>query len=236
MENKEKTEKELVVIPHNGKSLEVAVFGPNTYKENLKEIRKTDSHPRTREKITFIPTTTSESVSAAAYDFGSNGKADAKRDIFDPRWFQAGYIVRTSDGVFTNTTITDKSHLKQLLDNAEKVNGIYLLNNKIGFAHYESFERGVQDCDTFAQGGLARVLEYTSEKYAPKLREIASPKFYEEGVSVWGFDEVKEPVLRVASLQSNWSIDSNKLNIGGDCWDDSYANGCTFGVKKGDTQ
>jgi len=93
--------------------------------------------------------------------------------------------------------------LNQLLNGAEKVNGIYLLDNRIGFAPYDSFETGVQDADTFAQGGLARALEYTTEKTAPKLLEIASRNkgsLSYKGVCVDGFDETKEKTLGIVHL------------------------------------
>lgn len=225
--------RELLVAPH-GKGdliLSFPAFGSNTYKGNLESIGKSYSHPKTGEKITFRPATTSESISAAAYGFGSNGKVDAKRDIFDPRWLQAGYIVKTKDGVFTNTTMTDESRLKEFLNGAQKVNGIYLLDNGIAFAPYDSFERGVQDCDSFAQGGLARALEHTPEKVATNLREIASPKIYKnkKGVDVWGFDSTKEPTLRIASLGSGRGIGGGRLHVDGSDWGGSDG-GYAFGV------
>lgn len=218
--------RKLLVVPHIEGKLTVGypAFGPDTYKRNLENMGETYSHPITGEKISFRPATTSESISPAAYDF----KHLAKPTIFDSRWLQTGYIVRTQDGVFTNTTETNEKNLEQLLDRAEKVNGIYLISDKVAFAPYETFESGIQDCDTFAQGGLARALEHTSEKIAKNLREIASPKHYKKGVDVWGFDSVKEPVLRVASLDSYGGIVGNRLNVFGVNWYDD--DGCAFGV------
>ena len=219
--------RKLLVVPHGEQDLIVSFpsFGPNTYERNLEEMKKTYSHPLTGEQISFRPATTSESISAVAYDF----KNIAKPKIFDPRWLQAGHIVRTQDGVFTNTQLTDESQLKQMLDNFEKVNGIYLGKQGSAFAPYETFERGFQDADTFAQGGLARVLEHTTEKEAGNLRKISSPKLYKEGVNVWGFDEVNEPILRVASLYSIRYLYDNRLGVGGDNRDVSN-NGYAFGV------
>ena len=200
-------EKDLIAIPHNNRTLKTALFGPSTYKNNLEAMQKKYFHSKELLSISFNPTTTSQSISAASWNFGQENKEyDAKRDIFDPKWLQAGYIVRTQDGVFTNTTNIDENSLKQLLNKAEKVNGIYLIDDKIAFAPYESFERGIQDCETFASGGLARALEHTNKKVAKNLKEIASPKFYKIGVNVWGFDDVKEPLLRVVSLVSDGGI------------------------------
>ena len=213
---------DLMVVPHQGKDLSVALFGPNTYKKNRETMSKQYWHSNSQPNISFKPATTSESISAVAYDFGN----EAKPKIFDPKWLQAGYIVRTQDGVFTNTQITDEKELKQLLNGAKKVNGIYLLNNKIGFAPYKTFERGVQDCDTFVRGGLARVLEHSEKDVAENLRTIASSKFYPKGIHVFGLNEVKEPILKVAGLYSY--LGYSRLDVGG-LWDDSD-NGCAFGV------
>ncbi|MBI3623851.1 hypothetical protein HY212_07275 [Candidatus Pacearchaeota archaeon] len=223
--------RELLVVPHNNGDLTVSypAFGANTYKRNIAEMSKNYSHPETGSKMSFRPATTSESISAAFHDFGNL----AKPEIFDPRWLQTGYVVRTSEGVFTNTIETNESSLKQLLKNDRKVNGIYLLDNNIAFAPYETFERGVQDCDTFSQGGLARALEHTSEKTALKLREIASLRHYKRGVNVWGFDPTKEPVVKVASLASGGYV-VGRLVVVGIGW--SGDGGCAFGVRQGEAR
>lgn len=219
----------LPVIEHKGSKLDVAVFGPGSYKNNLNSMNKKYFHSKQLQNICFRPASTSESISVAAHGFGSKKEIDFKRDIFDSNWLQSGPIVKTQDGVYINTTLTDEGSLKQLLNNAEKVNGIYLLDGGVAFAPYQSFETGVQDCDTFAQGGLARALEHTREKIAPKLRKIASPKLYKEGVNVWGFDAVKEPIQSVASLNSNRNLVGDRLHVDGDDWD-GYDYGHAFGV------
>ena len=217
---------DLIVVPHQGKDLSVALFGPNAYKVNREAMSKQYWHSNSQPNISFRPATTSESISASAYDFGN----EAKPKIFNPRWLQAGYIVRTPDGVFTNTQITSEKDLKQLLNGVKKVNGIYLLDNGIGFAPYETFEKGVQDCDSFVRGGLARVLEHTQEKTAENLRTISSQKFYPKGINVFGFDEVKEPISRVADLYSDTYLDYDRLNVNGYYWNDNYIYGYAFGV------
>lgn len=222
-------QRELTMIPHReGLFFACSPFGLGAYKKNLKTMSKVYFHPHQRgerrERISFKEPTTSESISAAAYGF----KNLAKPRIFDTSWLQLGYIVRTRDGVFTNIKETNEKTLKKLLNKAEKVNGIYLLGNGIAFAPYESFESDVQDCGTFANGGLARALEH-KERVALKLREIASPKNYKRGIDVWGFDHVEEPVLRVAGLKSSRSIDGDRLGVEGSNHDDSY-NGYAYGV------
>jgi len=218
------------VIEHKGEKINVAVFGPGNYQDNLNAMKKLYFHSAQLPKITFRPVTTSKSISAVAYDFENL----AKPQIFDSRWLQAGYIVKTQDGVFTNTNEINESNLKQLLNGAKKTNGIYLINNQIAFIPYESFETGVQDVDTFAEGGLARGLEHVSGKIAQKLREIASLKFYNRGVNVGGFESTKKPVLNIATLCSDWGF-GDGLDVSGDYWDGGgHGGGHAFGelVKK----
>jgi len=218
--------RELLTVPHSKDedlTLGFPAFGPNKYQTNLKDIAKTYSHPLTGEQIKFKSATTSKSISAVAYDFENL----AKPQIFDPRWLQAGYIVKTQDGVFTNTNEINESNLKQLLNGAKETNGIYFINNQIAFMPYESFETGVQDVDTFAEGGLARGLEHVSGKIAPKLREIASSKFYKRGVNVWGFESTKKPVLRVATFGSG-DFGSGELSVDGSWY--GSGDGHAFGV------
>ncbi|MEK6918274.1 MAG: hypothetical protein AABW51_04985 [Nanoarchaeota archaeon] len=226
--------RDLLVVPHKNKGLVVShpAFGSNYFSINISEMKKDYSHPQTGKEINFKAPTTSESVSAAAYDFGNL----AKPQIFDPRWLQLGYIVRTSEGVFANppkgaqgNPITDENVLKVFLTSDRKVNGIYLLDNDFGFAPYETFRQGTQDCDSFCEGGLARILEHIENKTAEKLREISSPKFYKKGVNVFNFDKSKEPALRVASLYSDRDFGRNRLDVDGDGWFGDN-NGYAFGV------
>lgn len=196
--------RELLMVPHRGGDLMVSypAFGLKCFKNNVQEMKKSYLHPETGDIITFREPTTSKSISAAVYGFGSGEEVDAKRDILDdPKLLQLGSIVRTSEGVFTNLHETDEKMLKLYLSRAEKVNGIYL-GDQIAFAPYETFKQGVQEYGDFAESGLARALEHTKEKTARNLKEIASPKFYKRGVNVRGFSSVKKPVLKIASLLS----------------------------------
>lgn len=234
----------LLVVPHKSGDLTVSypAFGPNYFRQNVADMQKPYSHPGTGEKISFRAPTISESISAAAYQFGEM----AKPKIFDSDWFQIGYIVRTQEGVFANppkdaqgNKITDEQTLKLLLqggivngvffDSAKKVNGVYLSGNDFGFAPYETFKTGDQDCDTFAESGLARLLEHTDEKTARNLREIASHKFYKKGVNVYAFDKVEKPVLRVVGLYSGGDFGDNRLYVVGNFLADVW-NGFAFGV------
>ena len=55
-------------------------------------------YSRTLSKVSFREPTTSESISAAVYDFADF----AKPQIFDPRRLQVGRIARSPKGVFAN--------------------------------------------------------------------------------------------------------------------------------------
>ncbi len=230
--------RDLLRVPHRqGIDLTVSspAFGPNTYSGNLAEMQKTYFHSNEFPNITFKEPTTSESVSVCGYDF----KNLARPQILDTRWLQLGRIARASEGIFINSPkdkqgnpITDEKILKSFLTEDRKVNGIYLLGNDsvkdFAYVPYESFTRGVQDSNTFVQGGLARGLEYTTEIEAPKLKVISSKKNYPRGVDVFGFDEVKELVSRVAGLGSGRSIEGGRLVVDGDWIGDSC--GSAFGV------
>lgn len=223
----------LITVPHKDSKLVLSypAFGPNYFKNNLAKMQESYSDPEGNE-ITFREPTTSESISAAAYNF----EELAKKQIFNPRWLQAGYIVRTSEGVYANppndpkgNIITNESQLRALIEKSEKIKvgkgHIYLGENDFGFAPYETFTRNIQYAETFAQGGLARILEHTSEE-AHNLKAMAST--YTQGVNVWGFDNIQEPVVRVACLNSNRV--SGGLGVGGGDWDGD--GGCAFGVRR----
>ena len=232
--------RDLLVVPHRGVSLAVShpAFGPNLYSNNVNEMRKTCTHSKELSQISFREPTTSESVSAAAYDFDKM----AKPQILDTRWLQAGRIIRTNKGVIVNPildsqgkAVLNSGDLEAIKTNSRKIQvgkgHIYLGTNDFGFAEYETFQRGVQDCNTFIEGGLARVIEHTEGK-AENLRVIASPKNYPKGVNLWGFEAPKEPVERVLSLGSYRGLDRDGLGVdGNDNWD-SNINGYAFGVLK----
>lgn len=227
--------RDLLRVPHKGGTLVVAypAFGPSYFNDNVKEMQRKCSHSEELPQISFREPTTAESTSAAVFDF----EHLAKPEILDPRWLQLGRIVRTSEGVFANPpkdaqgnpTIDEKT-LKRLINNARKVNGIYVAENDFGFAPYGTFQRGVQEGGDFAEGGLARVLEHTEGNKAENLGIITSPKFYKKGVDVYGFGEVKEPVSRVAGLGSGGSL-GVRLVVDGGYWG---GNGCAFGALDSD--
>ncbi len=234
-------ETKLLIVPHKAGKLVVRypAFGPNNYSANVLEMQKDHYHSVLFHKISFSPATTSESVSASAYKFGEM----AKKEIFNPSWLQLGLIARTSEGVFANppkdengNPIFDEETLKSYLNGVKRIEGICLVpdtNNlhDFGFAPYETFKQGIQDSGDFAESGLARLLEHSEGKVAENLREISSQKFYRKGVNVFDFDQVKEPILRVAYLYScrNSFVDNGFHINGGNSVYDRY--GYAFGVR-----
>ncbi|MDD5132832.1 MAG: hypothetical protein PHD81_04170 [Candidatus Nanoarchaeia archaeon] len=233
----------LLVVPHKGKRLIVSypAFGTNTFEGNRSGMNKIYSHPQTLKQISFKTPTTSESISASAWNFENI----AKQEIFNPKWLQAGYIVQTSEGVYVNplrkgVPITDEKVLKSYLDKSKKVNGIYLYEGKdmrdFGFAPYDTFKQGLQDAIDFANGGLARVLEHTEET-ALNLENMAKSypnrvmdKSLPSRVNVVEFDSVTVPVLRVVSLDSGRDFVNGKLSVGG--YDLNCEGGFAFGILK----
>jgi len=227
----------LLCVPHGSERLIVARFGPNTYVANRSEMAQHYWNSSQRPDVSFRHGTTSESISASAYNF----RNIAKPEILDPNWLQSGYIVRTSEGVFANPPldgqgkpIVDEQELKKLLNGVKptklKGHSLYIVDNSadlrdFGFAENDTFTRGIQSGTTFAQGGLARVLEHT-KKPAKVLKGISSKRNYLDGVNVYGFDAVRDPVLRVADLYSNRG-DGRLRVVGG--WNGN-GGGYAFGV------
>ncbi len=228
-------------VEYAGRKIDSAKFGPNTYSTNIDSMRKKYFHSKDLPNVTFKPLSTAESLAVVCYDFANL----AKPQIFNPNWLQAGRILRTQDGVWANLPldkegklITDENVLKTYLPKAQKIKvgtgHIYLGDNDFGFAENETFARGVQDCDTFVKGGLARVLEHTSEQVAKNFETIADRKNYIEGVNVLAFNPVKESFLRVVSLYSGRSVSSSRLIVLGNDWGDSDGGYALGGLVSGE--
>ena len=229
--------RDLLVVPHRGKELTASypAFGPNTFDGNVAEMQRAYTHSTELPQINLREPTTSQSISIIAYKF----EKLAKPQILDPRWLQAGRIVRTKQGVIVNpildaqgNVVLNQGDLEAIKTNARKIevgNGhIYLGDKDFGFAEYTTFQPGIQDSDTFAQGGLARIIEHT-ENQAIHLKAISSKQNYPRGVDVWGFEIPKEPIERVLSLNSDWDLDGDRLNVDGINW--NVNGGYAFGVR-----
>ena len=232
----------LLRVPHQGASLVVSrnAFGPDWFNTNVEEMNGSFSYPNTWKVISFREPTTAESISAIAYQFTQI----AKPEILDSRWLQAGRVLRAGEGVWANMPkdtqgkpIIDEAELKTYLQGVEpvKVNkgNVYIVPNKegvrdLGYAEYGSFEQGVQESATFAQGGLARILEHT-EGVASNLLAISSKDNYSRGVSVSYLDKSKKPLLRVVELGSDRVLGGNRLYVNGNYWS-GYINGYAVGV------
>jgi hypothetical protein len=223
-------------------------FEQDTYFKNIEEMQRTYYHPQTLKKISFREPTTAESILVASYDF----KPRIKEKILKRRWLQLGRMVRTPEGIFVNppkdggATITDEKILKSYLNGVKPIKAgkgkIYIVPNSrnlkdFGFAPYETFKIDNQDNDVFLRGGLARVLEHTTEKKAKNFGIIISPEFNKKGITVPGrFDSVNRQVspetLRIACFSynrgSSLTVDCAPCftNFGG------YYGGSLFGILK----
>ena len=207
-------------VEYNGRKIDAAKFGPDTYDNNLLSMGKRYYHSDALPDVTFRPLSTAESLAVASYNFVNL----AKPQIFDNHWFQAGRVLRTQDGVWVNLPsnregklITDESMLKIYLKKAQKIKvgnrHIYLGDNDLGFAEYYTFAKGVQDIDKFVRGGLAKVLEHTPKKVAKNLKIIVNKENYPRGIDVIDFEPVKRPTSRVVSLDSDWGDDGGRLDV-----------------------
>jgi hypothetical protein len=211
---------DLLAVPHNGKHLVSARFGQNSYSSNTNAMGQHYRNSAEFPNVTFRPATTAESISIASYDF----EKLAKHEIFNPRWLQAGRIVRDSEGVYANplTAIkrdgVDEVELKRLLKNAKKVDGIWFGDNDFAFTPY-GFKEGEQTAQEFAEGRLARLLTHTQGKVASKLLSMAKTYKNEncDSVNVVCFDKTNKPVSRVVELGSGGGL----LRVDGDDWDDN---------------
>ncbi len=187
----------LLVAPQGGKTKIFGIFGKKPFQFNLEDMGY-DCYDPTHyggvayfnsaefPNLLFREPQTQESISVMSNCVENIEEFQFVGDMVP---LQLGRMVITSDGVFTNTYETNEQKLIELLKNAEKVNGIYLINGGMAFAPYESFKMGVQSGEDFVQGGLARALEHTLEKSADRLETIASEEFFPEGVNVSGFND-----------------------------------------------
>ncbi|MDA3836810.1 MAG: hypothetical protein PF542_04260 [Nanoarchaeota archaeon] len=224
-------------VPHQGKRLFVSypAFGPKTFDNNVKEMNKDYIHSETGERMTFREPTTAESISVAnkAYSL-------IKKEILKPSYLQLGRHLRTSEGVFVNPPkdrdgkpIVDEKVLKQYLNEAKKINGIWRVSNNeikgvrdFAFAPYETFKQGEQSLEDFTvnpkANGLARALEFSHNKKAPKLEKISADY---SNIYTWNFDSVAEPKLGASVLSGR---NDGGLDVLGISWEDDDQ---AFGVK-----
>lgn len=207
-------QKNLLRVPHKQGDLIVAypAFGKNCLSNNMIEMQKKYSHPKTKKIITFRGPTITESISAATYNFNDEIKS---RFLDAGDFFQLGKAVRTTRGVFVNPPknnsgnfILDEKVLDSCLNECINSNGIWLYegNNPqlkdFGFAPDETFNSNPnsryemeEDSLYFSNGGLARVLEHTFE-HAKNIQQIAQsyPDYYGHGiikkVELHGFDKI----------------------------------------------
>jgi hypothetical protein len=217
--------RDLWVVPTANGPLVTSVFGPNAFNENVAEMQREYTHPQTGENISFREPATQESLEACAYCF----EEMVKPKILEPSWLQLGRLVKTSDGIFTNTTETNKSKLDRMLNSVIEDKGIYFVNDSIVFIPYDSFEECVLSGDDFARTTLARGLEHTKQDVASNVAKISAKRFYSGGVNVFCWKEagITQPIQRLSAVSDY----SGRLNFDGGDWIGDY-DGRAFGVKK----
>ncbi len=223
----------LLRVPHGESALVVAhpAFGPSSLSDNISKMQRFYTHPTTKQRISFRALTTAESLAVAGYDFRNL----AKPQIFCPSCLQAGYVLKTAEGVWINPlrtaegdVIIDEKKLEQQLGKTNRVNGIYLFDGDSSFVPLSSFQMGVQEHGRFLEGGLARGLVHTADNKATTLSSITNNTEYPKGVNVSGFDSVESPYLKLVRLSSYWFIDGDRLDVVGD-WIGSDVGGYAFG-------
>ncbi len=224
--------RDLIEIPYNDGVMTSTLepFGPKSYMANVKAMANPHAHPQYCTQVNFRPASTGESVAIASYMFGDEETFKLKETVFNPNWLQAGRIVRTQDGVWTNPKGQfNEDTMKRLIVPGKKVGGIYLLNRNTAFVPYESFKTGAQSHDEFLKLGLARAIEHTLKPKAEKLEAIANNRVYPNGVLVWGFESTSEPTERVLGLDSGRNLVGSRLIVDGDSWNANNI-GYAFGV------
>ena len=180
-----------LITSKDGKTV-FSIFGPSSFSNNREEINETYLKPDTDERISFIEPTISESISLISQNFKDMKKTfeyHSGPHHYNLDEIYLGRVVRTMDGIYTNTDITAERDLTKLLNDSEKTNGIYLINDKIAFIPYDSFEPTVMNPEDFSRSALARGLEHTSEPMAENFSEIVSAENSLESVAIlkgWG--------------------------------------------------
>jgi len=210
----------LMLRPHKGKNVRIAEFY-GSYFRTISEMEKHYRHSRYFSDITFTSMTTPESLEHTVFDW------DLAQHLFSTERVNLGIYVRTGEGVYINPgkTITkfetetggepklqlDMEGLTNLRDKAEKINGIYLGEDDFAFAPWESFKssQSWNDCleaKEFAEGGLARAIEHTSEKIAPTLFKIVSSCQYKKILMEY-WNAPKKPVIAdlVIGYEHGWN-------------------------------
>ncbi len=181
--------------------LDIAIFGPGPYAENLKEMGKAHFHSRKRPEVSFMQAPTPVSISTINRGFYNDGKIP---DIIDDSLLQLGYIIKVDCGII---------HF-----NGES-------GSKSEFVSYNDFlNDGTQSCADFACGGLAKLLECPDEEIATKLFLIASKKSSHDNVKIKNFNRTKKSETGICYLSS---ADDGKLEVG---FGDPSLSGYTLGV------
>jgi len=222
---------DLIRVGSGGDELVVKLFGLYSYKGNLEEMGRDYSCLPDYPQITFTPATTEQSILVASANFENR----FKRQIFNRACLQAGVLVTTDYHVFSNPPkdecgnyITDETELMAKVGDTEEFDGVFFNEEGLGYCLTSSFKKGEQSSETFARGGLARLLEGTRESVAGKLGSMSSAD-YPLGVNVdYSIIDGRQSILKVACLSSCWVANRGFGVYGGSFGKGGHA----FGVLK----
>ncbi|MBT4135591.1 hypothetical protein HOD75_03075 [archaeon] len=181
-----------LLFPEKGNPLGVSLFGSGDYKKFLEIMQRDFSCLPYYDKVNFRPSTSCESIfvlSKEAEIISPEEKERIKEQGRKMPLCCLGRILQSPDGVFVNPPLDEKGNIDEeeyakAIDSLSLVNSVLLGRDGFGFAPYESFKTGMQSIDKFCRGGLARVLEGTSEDYAHRFEQAISGDPLEFGVNV----------------------------------------------------
>ncbi len=173
---------DLLVAPHQDQKIFVNFppFGPDSFKNNLREIRREYSNPELEKGFSFREPTTAESISAIHFSLKSKLYSS-----LPPQGFHIGWAIETNEGFYINPPrkansriISDENILAHYRDNMmKKSRGLYFLPNGDikGVKDFCFIEGNItRKTRKISQDNIARALQFSMNGNAGKIKEIAS--------------------------------------------------------------
>jgi hypothetical protein len=225
-------ERSLYLRKDKGKNVRISLFsGPFLYA--FKAMQEHYWHSNFFSDITFEPVNSEEALNYLTVD------EYLARDTFRWKGLSAGFYIRTPEGIYINpgkaiTLIPDdyrppkpklnQDILKNQKDESTKVNGIYLGENGFAFAPWESFrvskfQRDEIPAREFAEGGLARAIEHTTESIAPILYKAALDCKKKVVMLNW-LDIPEKPVIGNLNIRAPAGMAEWEFGITGNSYND----------------
>jgi hypothetical protein len=220
-------------IPQEDKEIAFAypAFGPDIYTKTGKELLKHNLTIPTAEQTAYLL----HAVYCGPKEFTTSPEAKEIKRIMKDNWFwifnqnlwtnKGVYVIHDSEAKGISEKLNSEDLEKKLNESIAGSPILYSSDGKVRFAPKESYRLGEHTPDSLAKDGF--IIANYGVKGAEKLAEVSSKFKYEP--KTFGFDETKEPILRVASLYSNRDLVDVRLDVGGYNWYD-YGDGYAFGV------